>query len=234
MPSLYIILSLLYLSYARPQEQPISNSETDLSASYEDIPLLSQPASDLIEPPELDSAQIVESQVESVPRASQTIQSPAEPNIDASQSSSLLQDQLIPPGSTATGIPSGSCKWVPSQSGWPSDADWAALNQAVKGRLLRPPPPAAACHGLANGDCDSVKSGFRDSKWHANNPVSNMWQNYNNYSCPPTGGQCSGWGYPVYVVEAREPGDVKAAIDFARQKTIRLNVKSTGHDFLGR
>lgn len=62
-----------------------------------------------------------------------------------------------------------------------------------------------------------------------------MWQNHNNYSCVPNGKMtCSGAGYPIYVVDAREAGDVKTAIDFARVKGVRLNVKSTGHDFLGR
>jgi hypothetical protein len=139
-----------------------------------------------------------------------------------------------PPPAASTGIASGSCKWTPSQPGWPSEADWAALKTAVKGRLIKPNPPAAACYGASGDECDSIKSGFKDSAWHAGNPVSNMWQNYNNYSCIPGGPSCSMAGYPVYVVEAVEPSDVKAAIDFAREKNIRLNVKSTGHDFLGR
>lgn len=50
----------------------------------------------------------------------------------------------------------------------------------------------------------------------------------------PNGGACTNTGYPVYVVAAEEASDVKAAIDFARSHGIRLNVKSTGHDFLGR
>ena len=141
--------------------------------------------------------------------------------------------------SAATGIPKGSCKWVPGQEGWPSDADWAGLNQQVQGRLTKPTPPAAPCHrelgGAGGGNCQSVRDGFGDSAWHARNPISNMWQNYNNYSCMPSGGECTLWtGTPVYVIAARSAGDVKAAVDFARDKNIRLNIKSTGHDFLGR
>lgn len=81
--------------------------------------------------------------------------------------------------------------------------------------------------------CDAVKKGFRDSDWHAKDPVSNMWQNWNNYSCTPTGGAgCSGIGYPIFVVAAKEPEDVAEAVKFARRTGVRLNIKSTGHDFL--
>jgi hypothetical protein len=138
--------------------------------------------------------------------------------------------------SAATGIPKGTCKWVPGQEGWPKDADWAELNRQVEGRLSKPTPPAAPCHRElgGGGNCQSVRDGFGDSAWHARNPISNMWQNYNNYSCMPNGGVCTTDGYPVYVVAARSASDVKATVDFARTKNIRLNIKSTGHDFLGR
>jgi len=137
------------------------------------------------------------------------------------------------------GIPSGSCRWVPEQKGWPSQQEWDQLNLQVKGRLIQASPPAARCHqGVkASADsqsCTAVKDGFADSAWHAKNPVSNMWQNYNNYSCMPTAGPCTIDGYPLFVVKAKEATDVKAAVDFAREKNIRLNIKSTGHDFLGR
>jgi hypothetical protein len=134
-----------------------------------------------------------------------------------------------------------SCKWIPGNQGWPSEAEWSQLSAAVKGRLTRPPPAAAACHRNVPGarydaaQCDIIREEWKDSKFHAQHPTSNMWQNYNNYSCTPdAGGTCTGVGYPVYVVQAKEASDVKAAVDFARTKNIRLNIKSTGHDFLGR
>lgn len=50
---------------------------------------------------------------------------------------------------------------------------------------------------------------------------------------PDAAAPCTGAGYPVYVVAARTAGDVKAAVDFARAKGVRVNIKSTGHDFVG-
>ncbi|TID22399.1 FAD-binding domain-containing protein [Venturia nashicola] len=48
------------------------------------------------------------------------------------------------------------------------------------------------------------------------------------------GGGCKMGNYPVYVVKAMKREDVKAAVEFANQHGLRLVVKNTGHDFLGR
>jgi hypothetical protein len=147
--------------------------------------------------------------------------------------------QIVNTDQDATVRP-GTCKWIPGETGWPSERDWALLKDQVKGRLLKPVPPAAGCHkseyASVRQSCPLISLGFKDSQWHAKNPVSNMWQNWNNYSCLPSanGGSCSTSGYPVYVVAAQEASDVKAAVDFARTRNVRLNIKSTGHDFLGR
>lgn len=131
----------------------------------------------------------------------------------------------------------GQCKPIPGDARWPSNAEWATLNSTIQGRLLQPAPPAAACHPgrpeFNSIACDAVKKGFADSDWHAQDPVSNMWQNWNNYSCTPmVEGGCSGIGYPIFVVAAREAEDVAEAVKFARRTGVRLNIKSTGHDFL--
>lgn len=39
-----------------------------------------------------------------------------------------------------------SCKEIPENPNWPSDADWAGLDKAVGGRLSKPAPLAAVCH----------------------------------------------------------------------------------------
>jgi hypothetical protein len=155
-----------------------------------------------------------------------------------SASSAVLQDSPPPPlpaNSSAT----KQCKAVPGTAEWPSSTDWTNLNKTVNGRLLQPAPPAAACHkdhpSYSLTACASLKLGWWFSGWHDQHPTSSMWQNYNNYSCvPDSAAPCTNNGYPVYVVDAREPSDVKAAVDFARTKNVRLNIKSTGHDFLGR
>jgi hypothetical protein len=139
----------------------------------------------------------------------------------------------------ATGSAEKLCKAMPGSTDWPSAAEWAGLNETVKGRLLKPEPPAAVCHrdhpSYSVSACLSLELGWWFSGWHSQHPTSSMWQNHNNYSCSvDSTAHCTNDGYPVYVVEALEAGDVKAAVDFARTRNIRLNIKSTGHDFLGR
>ena len=62
----------------------------------------------------------------------------------------------------------------------------------------------------------------------------------NNDTCLPdlaslgSVASCLATGYPVYVVNASCAEDIKAAVDFARQNNIRLNVKASGHDYLKR
>jgi hypothetical protein len=163
--------------------------------------------------------------------------------ISFSAGSSAVEQSSPIPLALEAGPVAGStdlqCKAVPGSTKWPSAAEWANLNQTVQGRLLKPDPPAASCHlkhpAYSLSACLSLKLGWWFSGWHSQHPTSSMWQNHNNYSCVPDGSKsCSNDGYPVYVVEAREAGDVKAAVDFARTRNIRLNIKSTGHDFLGR
>jgi hypothetical protein len=131
------------------------------------------------------------------------------------------------------------CKNVPGSPGWPSEAEWARLNTAVGGRLLKPAAPAAACHRNVNAQgapsCQQVNAGWGTHEFHISHPTSTLWQQWNNYSCmPAASSECSSNGYPVYVVAAKEFTDVKVAVDFARTRNIRLNIKATGHDFLGR
>lgn len=40
--------------------------------------------------------------------------------------------------------------------------------------------------------------------------------------------------FPKYVVNATEPAHAKAGVDFARERNVRLIVKGTRHDYLGR
>ncbi|KAJ6545532.1 hypothetical protein B0H19DRAFT_1075824 [Mycena capillaripes] len=47
-------------------------------------------------------------------------------------------------------------------------------------------------------------------------------------------GNCSLGGFPVYIVNATTVKHVQLGVNFARNKGIRLVVKNTGHDFVGR
>jgi FAD/FMN-containing dehydrogenase len=65
--------------------------------------------------------------------------------------------------------------------------------------------------------------------------VSSAWNNINNDTCisDPTL-SCSGLGYPQCVVNATSAEDVAAGVIFANPHNLRLIVKGTGHDYMGR
>jgi hypothetical protein len=135
--------------------------------------------------------------------------------------------------------PQPRCKATPESPDWPAESEWKALNETVDGRLLKPTAPAAACHPaheLYNAEkCKSIQDSWTSSQWHSDNPTSSLWQNWNNYSClPDSKNPCTTEGFPVYVVNVTKSEHVKAAVDFARTRNVRVNIKSTGHDFLGR
>lgn len=133
-----------------------------------------------------------------------------------------------------------SCKASPDSPDWPSPREWAALNQSISGRLLQPPPPGAVCHPgqptYNAAACPALDVAWFDLGIHVADPISSLWNNWNNDSCIPyvVPSPCSGKGYPVYVINATSKEHVKAGVDFARTHNVRLNIKGTGHDYLGR
>ena len=131
------------------------------------------------------------------------------------------------------------CKSTPKDESWPTLSQWTSLNHTLFGRLLHPLPPAAACHSsypdADNETCAEITAAWSGFAFHQNDPVSVAWNNLNNDSCLPDASvPCSEKGYPVYVVNATSANDVKLAVDFARENNIRLIIKASGHDYLGR
>jgi hypothetical protein len=131
------------------------------------------------------------------------------------------------------------CKSTPDSPSWPSLSAWNALNTSISGRLLRPSPPGAVCHqdqATFNTEaCQTVQALWLNSTFHADNPISVDYENWNNNTCLPLpDAPCSGAGYPIYVANASTANHVKAGVDFARNHSVRLIVKASGHDYLGR
>ena len=113
----------------------------------------------------------------------------------------------------------------PGGAGWPDAGQWGALREAVGGNLVEVNPLFGACQADAHGAlCQDV---LRDIR----NPF---------YVGDQAGGtQVSGWldawtpSPSAYAVRARHARDVAAAVSFAREQTLRLVVKGTGHSYLG-
>jgi hypothetical protein len=111
------------------------------------------------------------------------------------------------------------CKAYPGTASWPSGSTWAALNQTLDERLLHPPPPGAVCHPSQPtynaAQCANVAEEWKTYEFHTENPISVMWDQYDNFTClPETNTTCSPAGYPAYVVNASCAEHVKIGIDF--------------------
>ena len=113
----------------------------------------------------------------------------------------------------------------PGDPAWPRAASWAKLNEEVGGNLIEVHPLFGACKSAPNGaDClDVVKN--------IDNPFYIGDQPGGTQVC----GWCDAWtpAPSAFAVKVRNAGDVAAAVNFARDKNLRIVVKGTGHSYLG-
>ena len=136
-------------------------------------------------------------------------------------------------------LASAECKATPSNSSWPTTDIWTAFNASLGGQLIQPAPPGEVCHedelNYNYSGCVKTQKLWATYDFHRLSPVSSAWNNYNNDTCvPDTRFSCNSTGYPLYVVNATDENHVVLAVQFAAQYGIRLIVKATGHDYLGR
>ncbi|KAK1751039.1 hypothetical protein QBC47DRAFT_417474 [Echria macrotheca] len=140
------------------------------------------------------------------------------------------------------------CKCYPGQKCWPGQPKWNQLNQTVGGALSVHIPPGAYCHNTMTGPlgtfntydaakCQDALANFASESWTVSQPAAALWTYATNDTCLPTTDPtepCTLGYYGVYVIKATTKAHVKAGIDFARKNNIRLIVRNTGHDFIGR
>ena len=135
------------------------------------------------------------------------------------------------------------CKVYPGDAAWPSDKAWSQLNELTGNRLLsRPTPLAAVCYP-SHPDYDAEQCATYSATWtqsytHMHDPIEMMSPVAQGMTCTAPvifdSHNCTRGGFPAYVVNATEPKHVQLAVNFARNSGVRLIVKNTGHDFLGK
>ncbi|KAJ7242285.1 FAD-binding domain-containing protein [Mycena rebaudengoi] len=119
--------------------------------------------------------------------------------------------------------------WVDQlSSGYPTPAAWGAFNKTISGRLVGVVPSAKYCAGLPGG-CTDPQWGsalFRSTIPGATDQFN--WEQVRG------GRSCICGDVPLYSVEAETAADIQAAVKFSSAHNLRLVIKSTGHDYLGR
>nr|UYO77233.1 FAD-dependent isoamyl alcohol oxidase [Trichoderma psychrophilum] len=136
-----------------------------------------------------------------------------------------------------------TCRNLPGDTAWPSAHDWATLNKTISGRLIASVPQASVCHASPFQDFSSKACATLQSTWdiaeisHINSPAEILSQTFQNYSCVPFTSEstaCTMGNYASYVVNVTGASDIVSAIAFAKQHNVRIVIKNTGHDYLGR
>jgi FAD binding domain/Berberine and berberine like len=109
--------------------------------------------------------------------------------------------------------------------GWPKPDDWDKLNQEVGGRLVKVQSPLIECvNAPMSADCQGVFAELR-----------NPYYIGDEAGLTQTLGWVDAWTFApsVYAVAAKRTSDIVAAINFARQRNLRLVVKGGGHSYQG-
>ncbi|KAF1843577.1 FAD/FMN-containing isoamyl alcohol oxidase-like protein MreA [Cucurbitaria berberidis CBS 394.84] len=166
-------------------------------------------------------------------------------DVDLQHVDSSIKSLFLPgsPNSNAPGNTTSRCKIYPGDPEWPSDKAWSQLDVLTGKRLITGPTPlAAVCY--PGKDYDAAKcAGYTTPVWqrsyvHMDDPIEMMSPVAQGLTCSiPSlydSKGCTRGGFPKYVVNATEPKHVQLAVNFARNTGVRLVIKNTGHDFLGK
>lgn len=112
---------------------------------------------------------------------------------------------------------------LPGQSCWPTDQEWADLNTTVGGRLFATGTIAEAeslnCQCLATGNDGTAAADAAHGVCMAH--TSCMYDH-----CVP-----NNLNTPAYSLEVGTVADIQAAVNFARQKSIPVSIKTSGHNY---
>ncbi|KAH7116804.1 hypothetical protein B0J11DRAFT_101210 [Dendryphion nanum] len=134
------------------------------------------------------------------------------------------------------------CKVYPGDKNWPSEEAWNTLNKMTDNRLLiQPRPQASVCYNGPDYNpekCAAITKTWSSSYNHMHDPIEMMSPVAQGLTCLPPNifdsHNCTRGGFPAYVINATDPKHVQMGVNFARNTGVRLVVKNTGHDFLGK
>lgn len=129
------------------------------------------------------------------------------------------------------------CRNIPGDPGYPTNAEWNALDNAVGGRLVQVLPSGEVCRLTLCSTTDWTSANWRNTVPGAMNQV-NWEQDYDTVP-PSLCGQfvppiCGQGDVPPFAILAQTAEDIQAGVNFAREHNLRLSVKASGHDYLGR
>ena len=123
------------------------------------------------------------------------------------------------------------CKSFPGDEDWPTETIWAQFNASIDGGLLKPVPPAAVCYGGPHYDatkCNTLVRSASSTHFYLDHPLAVLTEWPQGSTCVASlnpVGNCTQGGFPTYVVNVSTVKQVQAAVNFARNRKIRLVIK---------
>lgn len=133
------------------------------------------------------------------------------------------------------------CKTAPGDALWPSSVIWKVFDLLTGGALIETVPYGSACYHGEHYDaelCRFLLDNWNQSTTHVVDPTSVMSPLFQGATCQPgdaaLGNNCTLGGFPSYSVNITNVAQIQLAINFARALHLRLVVRNTGHDFLGK
>lgn len=134
------------------------------------------------------------------------------------------------------------CRCMPQDPCWPDTDQWTRFNATVSGRLIATIPIASVCHvdSLApynQSQCAQLQSNWGFPATHYESSSSVMAARFTNLSCNPFSSKdtpCTLGNYVQYAVNATDARDIQKTIRFTARHNIRLVIRNTGHDLLGK
>ncbi|KAK1248182.1 hypothetical protein MKX08_006402 [Trichoderma sp. CBMAI-0020] len=155
---------------------------------------------------------------------------------------SLIAAQLL-----QTAVADGSAfSCQPGQSCWPTTAEWQAFNQTLSGALQVTVPMGSVCFpsssNFDSGLCATLQENYMNGTFRESSTgalEATNWESCGSANCypgvfAPRGQTCSLGRLSALQVYATTAEHITATIAFVRKHGIRMIVKNTGHDYLGR
>jgi hypothetical protein len=134
----------------------------------------------------------------------------------------------------------------PQDPCWPRDAEWEAFNQTVSGRLQATVMFSSPCFpsspNFDNATCAIIHQNYFNGTFRPEvygSLETTQWESCGAANCypgivPPQGATCSLGRLSALYVDAVTTSDIVATLNFVKMHGIRLVIKNTGHDYLGR
>ncbi|CAF1038214.1 unnamed protein product [Rotaria sp. Silwood1] len=121
---------------------------------------------------------------------------------------------------------------------WPTLSVWQSFNESVNGRLIPVQPSAAFCSGNPpNIDiCINALAQWTNATWRGDQVGAMQNYNWENTTCSQylENVTCTQGSVPRLAVNATTAEHVQATVRLANANNLRLVIKTTGHDYLGR